>query len=218
MGRLWRNQDRNALGLMSNDMKDEYDFGRRVVDAYEIIEPILMRPAMYFGRPSITAFLHFYRGVSYLGGCGHGGPFTYKLKNDLLSSEGLAEWACRKHEWSGNIDTAAHYLRAAREKLEAENYCVAAVSPHKIEEVGFELFCSDLKTFRNEKKEFVCDVDKCWKKLDKGESFICSRHTGFQRCYYCNKPFDASGPDYPNGIILTDWCCPSCQVKSKENL
>ena len=46
---------------------------------------------------------------------------------------------------------------------------------------------------------------------------MIKRITGFQICQYCNKPFDASGPDYPKGIILTDWCCPPCKVKLKEN-
>jgi len=120
---------------------------RREVDVYEILEPILLRPAMYFGRPSITAFFHFYYGITYLG-CGHGGPFMYKLKNDLRRPEGFTDWVCEKRGFAKNIDTAYSYLCAARNKLDGENYCVASVSPHKIEEIGFDLFVADLKEFR----------------------------------------------------------------------
>jgi len=180
MERLRRDQDRKALRLMTEDLKNGYDFDRREVDVYWLIEPILTRPVLYFGRPSITAFFHFYYGVSYFGGISHAGPSFYKLKNDLHLEGGAIEWACEKHDWTKSADIASHYLRAAREKLKADGYCVAAVSPHKVEEIGLDLFIKDLKAYRNSQKDPVCGADKCWKRLVKGESFVCSGHTGFQ--------------------------------------
>lgn len=64
--------------------------------------------------------------------------------------------------------------------------------------------------------EPICDVEGCGKVLDPGEPFICSKHPGWRRCEYCNTPFDATGEGYPNGIILTDWCCPACQEKQRQ--
>lgn len=66
-------------------------------------------------------------------------------------------------------------------------------------------------------KEFFCDVAGCGRKLDPGEPFICKRHPGWRTCYYCNTPFDASGPNYPKGIVLTDWCCTPCNEKLQLN-
>ena len=119
--------------------------GRKEVSAYEIIDPILLRPAMYFGRPSVTAFFNFYFGVQHLGGCGHGGPFMYKLKDDLFN-HGFHEWVCEKHDWARNIDTAGHYLKAAYDKLSAQGY--RSSIQHKKEGVGWDLFVADLKEFR----------------------------------------------------------------------
>lgn len=176
-----------------------------VYDLYDFFSnhPILARPAMWLGRKSITAFGDFYTGLSELGGRSHGSERVFVLKNELWNS-GFVDWAHARHAQPNPICLWQMYCLV-------ENAKDPTAGPYVIEERAFDLFCADLKEFRNEKKDFVCSVDNCWKSLEPGEPFICSRHKGFQTCYYCNKPFDASGPDYPKGIILTDWCCLSCQ-------
>ena len=120
---------------------------RPEVDLYKILEPVLLRPAMFFGRKEITSFFHFYMGLTLLTD-DRFGPVVYKPKHDLFAEGGFVDWLREKKDWARNVVTSYHYICAAREKLEKEGYCVASVSPHKVEEVGFDLFVADLKEFR----------------------------------------------------------------------
>ena len=150
--RWWEREGKTTSGPLTNKQSAKRGFEagmqvRQEIDVYDLLKHVMLRPAMYFGRPSITAFWHFYHGLSYLGGCGHGGPFMYKLKNDLEQVDGFTDWACKKHEWSGNIDIASHYLDAAKAELREKNF--EEPGTRLIEQIGFTIFARDLAEYRD---------------------------------------------------------------------
>lgn len=118
----------------------------RVLDAFVVLENVFLRPAMFFGRVSITDFWHYYHGMIHLTDDRFGARVA-KMENCLLGENGFFEWICKERGWARNVVPAHHYLTLAKEKL-AETGCVPAMGVAKVEETAFELFHEDIKRFK----------------------------------------------------------------------
>jgi len=64
------------------------------VDLFDVLEPILMRPAMYLGKKSIIAFGHYFHGIGHLGGQMMGVTPVYRLTPTL---EEFDNWVRAKY-------------------------------------------------------------------------------------------------------------------------
>ena len=133
--------------ISSGDCRHSEFHGFREFDLYDYFEQrnILGRPAMWLGRKSITAFGHFYMGLSELGGRSLGGPMQFKLKNELFHS-GFTDWAKKKHNYGGAICLFQMYTLI-------ENAKDPTTSNAVIEARGFDRFVEDLKEFRAQQEK-----------------------------------------------------------------
>jgi len=119
---------------------------RPEVDMFKVLENIMLRPSMFFGRKSISAFWHYYHGLVHLGD-DRMGYRLFKVKNCLLSRDGFFPWICKRRGWVRNVVPQQHYLTLAQERCRHNG----VEEPSRImqESVGFDLFARDLGEFRD---------------------------------------------------------------------
>lgn len=118
---------------------------RPVVDMYGILDQVILRPAMFFGRKEITSFFHFYLGMTILTD-DRFGQVVYKPKNDLFAEGGFVDWIRDKKGWARNVFTAHHYVSEAKRQLRVQG--IDEPSTIQVEALGFDIFVEDLKEFR----------------------------------------------------------------------
>ena len=130
------------IDALESELKEAKKF--RSISLYDVLDQILLRPKMYFGRKSMLELGTFLFGLRWLGGTSHAGPMMFKLEDELFAS-GFDEWAREKHNQVGvGIPLAKVFVLA-------ENAKDPTAGPYVIDARAFDLFVADLKEFRNEK-------------------------------------------------------------------
>ena len=113
------------------------------VDVFKALENVLLRPAMFFGRKSITAFWHYYHGMIHLAD-DRTGYHLFTVKNCLR--DGFQKWVCEKRGWARNVDLAFLYLTLAKQQCRLRD--IEEPSQVMQEALGFDFFARDLGEFR----------------------------------------------------------------------